>query len=243
MCIGESPDAPSSVPCCPRTAFGWFTLIYAHIALRDFALPSWKTPSYCPCCQQCGALERIGSRAIGPLCHMQITSQYFPGQLLGWGWSCGWGRHAFLNLCSGALLEEWLRSLYISEFSRRFKLPGFQIWRFQGSKSLLDQAQNSYSICPHHHHIVQVKAKSQTSSDSRGQRNRLHFLMERLAQSQCKGLHIQQWKELLEPSLQLTDQSTQNQYFTIPGAKELLWSTWHARIHSSSFSHFKRTSK
>lgn len=237
MCIGESPDAPSSVPCCPEDSL-W--MVYINIC-------PYSTQGLCSAllenCLQCGALERIGSRAIGPLCHMQTTCQYFLGQLLGWGWSCGWGRHAFLNSCSGALLEEWLRSLSISEFSRRFKLPGFQIWRFQGSKSLLDQAQNSFSITHHHHHILQVKAKSQTSSDSRGQRNRLHFLMERLAQSQCKGLHIQQWKELLEPSLQLTDQSTQNQYFTIPGARELLWSTWHARIHSSSFSHFKRTSK
>lgn len=45
MCIGEG---QMPLPLCPavmRTACGWFTLIYAHIALRDFALASWKTPS------------------------------------------------------------------------------------------------------------------------------------------------------------------------------------------------------
>ncbi|CAI9150106.1 unnamed protein product [Rangifer tarandus platyrhynchus] len=51
MSIGEG---QMPLPLCPavvRTACVWFTLIYALIALRDFALPSWKTPSYCPHCQ------------------------------------------------------------------------------------------------------------------------------------------------------------------------------------------------
>lgn len=76
MCIGESPDAPSSVPCCPEDSL-WMVYInicpYSTQGLCSALLENSQLLSPLP------ALERIGSRAIGLLCHMQITCQYFPG--------------------------------------------------------------------------------------------------------------------------------------------------------------------
>ena len=110
MCVGESPDPPPR-PAVQRTACG--LPIHADTALRDFALAK-SHRSFASDPDSKSIFSRL-TFGIGAGADMLV-----------------------LTSCSVALAAVWLRSLYISELPRRLRLPGLQIRRSRGSKSLLD---------------------------------------------------------------------------------------------------------